>query len=73
MSFNCELEMNPEREILMFNPSEEDMKDFMKYYKKTILPSGAHRGGICLVRPPKNFKARESYQDIGSTPLQSKT
>ncbi|XP_036179880.1 lysine-specific demethylase 4D-like [Myotis myotis] len=63
----------PSGTIMTFHPTMEEFKDFNKYigYMET---QGAHRAGLAKVIPPKEWKARQSYDDVSdiliATPLQ---
>ncbi|KAK1336245.1 hypothetical protein QTO34_004049 [Cnephaeus nilssonii] len=59
--------------IMTFHPTMEEFKDFNKYigYMES---QGAHRAGLAKVVPPKEWKARQTYDDVNdlviATPLQ---
>lgn len=64
---------NPSGTIMTFRPTMEEWKDFNKYigYMES---QGAHRAGVAKIIPPKEWKARQTYDDINDiligTPLQ---
>ncbi|XP_059566954.1 lysine-specific demethylase 4D-like, partial [Myotis daubentonii] len=59
--------------IMTFHPTMEEFKDFNEYigYMES---QGAHRAGLAKVIPPKEWKARQTYDDVNdmviATPLQ---
>ncbi|XP_054581743.1 lysine-specific demethylase 4D-like [Eptesicus fuscus] len=59
--------------IMTFHPTMEEFKDFNKYigYMES---QGAHRAGLAKIIPPKEWKARQTYDDVNdlviATPLQ---
>ncbi|MBZ3879512.1 Lysine-specific demethylase 4D [Sciurus carolinensis] len=59
--------------IMTFHPTMEDFSDFNKYIAY-MESQGAHRAGLAKVIPPKEWRARQSYDDIRdiliATPLQ---
>ncbi|XP_014314774.1 lysine-specific demethylase 4D-like [Myotis lucifugus] len=63
----------PSGRIMTFHPTIEEFKDFNKYigYMES---QGAHRAGLAKVIPPKEWKARQTYDDVSdmviATPLQ---
>ncbi|XP_036284554.1 lysine-specific demethylase 4D-like [Pipistrellus kuhlii] len=63
----------PKVKIMTFHPTMEEFKDFNKYigYMES---QGAHRTGLAKVVPPKEWKARQTYDDVNdmviATPLQ---
>ncbi|XP_059566640.1 lysine-specific demethylase 4D-like [Myotis daubentonii] len=63
----------PSGTIMTFHPTMEEFKDFNKYigYMES---QGAHRAGLAKVIPPKEWKARQTYDDVSdmviATPLQ---
>ncbi|XP_006092976.2 LOW QUALITY PROTEIN: lysine-specific demethylase 4D-like [Myotis lucifugus] len=63
----------PSGRIMTFHPTMEEFKDFNKYigYMES---QGAHRAGLAKVIPPKEWKARQTYDDVSdmviATPLQ---
>ncbi|KAK7807711.1 hypothetical protein U0070_010926 [Myodes glareolus] len=58
---------------MIFRPSKEEFNDFDKYIAY-MESQGAHRAGLAKVIPPKEWRARQSYEDISdmliATPLQ---
>ncbi|KAM7086747.1 lysine-specific demethylase 4D-like [Molossus nigricans] len=64
---------NPSGTIMTFRPTMEELKDFNTYigYMES---QGAHRAGVAKIIPPKEWKARQTYDDISdiliATPLQ---
>ncbi|CAO2636123.1 Lysine-specific demethylase 4D [Lemmus lemmus] len=68
---NCA--QNPSCSIMIFRPSKEEFNDFDKYIAY-MESQGAHRAGLAKVIPPKEWRARQSYEDVSdmliSTPLQ---
>uniref|UniRef100_A0A667HJP8 Lysine demethylase 4D n=1 Tax=Lynx canadensis TaxID=61383 RepID=A0A667HJP8_LYNCA len=63
---------NPSYTIMTFHPTTEEFKDFPRYIAY-MESKGAHRAGLAKVIPPKEWKARQTY-DISdiliATPLQ---
>uniref|UniRef100_A0A8I3PE02 Lysine demethylase 4D n=1 Tax=Canis lupus familiaris TaxID=9615 RepID=A0A8I3PE02_CANLF len=59
--------------IMIFHPTKEEFNDFDKYIAY-MESQGAHRAGLAKVIPPKEWKARQNYDDISdiliATPLQ---
>ncbi|XP_060238247.1 lysine-specific demethylase 4D-like [Meriones unguiculatus] len=59
--------------IMTFCPSMEEFSDFNKYIAY-MESQGAHRAGVAKVIPPKEWRARQSYEDVTDlligTPLQ---
>uniref|UniRef100_A0A671G8Z0 [histone H3]-trimethyl-L-lysine(9) demethylase n=1 Tax=Rhinolophus ferrumequinum TaxID=59479 RepID=A0A671G8Z0_RHIFE len=59
--------------IMTFHPTMEEFKDFNKYIAY-VESQGAHRAGLAKIIPPKEWKARQTYDDINdiliATPLQ---
>ncbi|CAL8256018.1 unnamed protein product [Merluccius merluccius] len=49
--------------IMTFRPSKEDFKDFSRYIAY-MESQGAHKAGMARVIPPKDWKPRQSYDDI---------
>ncbi|XP_066227021.1 lysine-specific demethylase 4D [Saccopteryx leptura] len=68
---NCA--QNPNCNIMIFYPTKEEFNDFDKYIA-SIESQGAHRAGLAKIIPPKEWKARQTYDDISdiliTTPLQ---
>ncbi|XP_045413052.1 lysine-specific demethylase 4D [Lemur catta] len=68
---NCA--QNPNCSIMIFHPTKEEFNDFDKYIAY-MESQGAHRAGLAKVIPPKEWKARQTYDDISdiliTTPLQ---
>ncbi|KAM8817314.1 lysine-specific demethylase 4D isoform 1-T2 [Rhynchonycteris naso] len=68
---NCA--QNPNCNIMIFYPTKEEFNDFDKYIA-SIESQGAHRAGLAKIIPPKEWKARQTYDDISdiliATPLQ---
>ncbi|XP_053418807.1 LOW QUALITY PROTEIN: lysine-specific demethylase 4D [Nycticebus coucang] len=64
---------NPNCSIMIFHPTKEEFDDFDKYIAY-MESQGAHRAGLAKVIPPKDWKARQTYEDISDisipTPLQ---
>ncbi|KAM9221761.1 LOW QUALITY PROTEIN: lysine-specific demethylase 4D-like [Dugong dugon] len=64
---------SPNCTIMTFRPTMEEFKDFNKYVAY-MESQGAHRAGLAKVIPPKDWKARQTYDDINdiliATPLQ---
>ncbi|XP_023420360.2 lysine-specific demethylase 4D [Cavia porcellus] len=64
---------NPSCSIMIFHPTKEEFNDFDKYIAY-MESQGAHRAGLAKVIPPKEWRARESYDNISdlliATPLQ---
>ncbi|KAM7338053.1 hypothetical protein ACRRTK_004172 [Alexandromys fortis] len=64
---------NPSCSIMIFRPSKEEFNDFDKYIAY-MESQGAHRAGLAKVIPPKEWRARQSYEDVSDmvigTPLQ---
>nr|XP_045360178.1 lysine-specific demethylase 4B isoform X1 [Camelus bactrianus] len=54
---------NPSCKIMTFRPTMEEFKDFNKYVAY-IESQGAHRAGLAKVIPPKEWKPRQTYDDI---------
>ena len=58
---------------MIFHPTKEEFTDFDKYITY-IESQGAHRGGLAKIVPPKEWKARQTYDDISdiliAAPLQ---
>uniref|UniRef100_A0A667ZXS3 [histone H3]-trimethyl-L-lysine(9) demethylase n=1 Tax=Myripristis murdjan TaxID=586833 RepID=A0A667ZXS3_9TELE len=50
-------------EIMTFNPSKEEFKDFSRYIAY-MESQGAHKAGMAKVIPPKDWKPRRTYDDI---------
>nr|XP_048290534.1 lysine-specific demethylase 4D-like [Myodes glareolus] len=59
--------------IMTFYPTMSEFSDFSKYIAY-MESQGAHRAGLAKVIPPKEWRARQSYEDISdmliTTPLQ---
>ncbi|XP_007936295.1 lysine-specific demethylase 4D-like [Orycteropus afer afer] len=64
---------NPRCTIMTFRPTMEEFKDFNKYIAY-MESQGAHRAGLAKIIPPKQWKDRQTYDDISdiliATPLQ---
>ncbi|XP_076969324.1 lysine-specific demethylase 4D [Tamandua tetradactyla] len=64
---------NPTCSIMIFHPTKEEFNDFDKYIAY-MESQGAHRAGLAKVIPPKEWKARQTYDDISdiliAAPLQ---
>ncbi|KAM5224592.1 lysine-specific demethylase 4D-like [Hipposideros larvatus] len=64
---------NPSCKIMIFHPTKEEFHDFDKYIAY-IESQGAHRAGLAKIIPPKEWKARQAYDDINdiliTAPLQ---
>ncbi|CAK7315247.1 Lysine-specific demethylase 4D [Vulpes lagopus] len=64
---------NPGFTVMTFHPTMQEFKDFNKYIAY-MESQGAHRAGLAKVIPPKEWKARQTYDDISdiliATPLQ---
>ncbi|KAL2806952.1 lysine-specific demethylase 4E, partial [Daubentonia madagascariensis] len=64
---------NPTYTIMTFYPTMEEFTDFNKYIAY-MESQGAHQAGLAKVIPPKEWKARQTYDDISdiliATPLQ---
>ncbi|XP_077631147.1 lysine-specific demethylase 4D [Crocuta crocuta] len=58
---------------MTFYPTTEEFKDFNKYIAY-MESQGAHRAGLAKVIPPKDWKARHTYDDVSdiliASPLQ---
>lgn len=54
---------NPSCKIMTFRPTMEEFKDFNKYVAY-IESQGAHRAGLAKVIPPKEWRPRQTYDDI---------
>uniref|UniRef100_A0A2I3GMC1 [histone H3]-trimethyl-L-lysine(9) demethylase n=1 Tax=Nomascus leucogenys TaxID=61853 RepID=A0A2I3GMC1_NOMLE len=67
---------NTSHTIMTFYPTMEEFTDFNKYVAH-MESQGAHRAGLAKVIPPKEWKARKTYDDIEdilvATPLQQVT
>ncbi|XP_055970789.1 lysine-specific demethylase 4D-like [Sorex fumeus] len=65
--------LNPSCSIMIFHPTKEEFSDFDRYIEY-MESQGAHRAGLAKVIPPRDWKARSTYDDIEdmliSTPLQ---
>ncbi|XP_075403923.1 lysine-specific demethylase 4D-like [Tenrec ecaudatus] len=59
--------------IMTFQPTMEEFKDFDKYIAH-MESQGAHRAGVAKIIPPKEWRARQNYEDISdiliAAPLQ---
>ncbi|KAM5317982.1 lysine-specific demethylase 4D [Glossophaga mutica] len=68
---NCA--QNPNCNIMIFYPTKEEFNDFDKYIA-SIESQGAHRAGLAKIIPPKEWKARQTYDDLSdiliAAPLQ---
>ncbi|XP_037019356.2 lysine-specific demethylase 4D [Artibeus jamaicensis] len=64
---------NPNCNIMIFYPTKEEFNDFDKYIA-SIESQGAHRAGLAKIIPPREWKARQTYDDISdiliAAPLQ---
>ncbi|KAM5245959.1 lysine-specific demethylase 4D [Ctenodactylus gundi] len=64
---------NPNCKIMTFHPTKEEFNDFDKYIAY-MESQGAHRAGLAKVVPPKEWRARQSYDNISdmmiAAPLQ---
>ncbi|XP_059774683.1 lysine-specific demethylase 4B isoform X6 [Balaenoptera ricei] len=54
---------NPSCKIMTFRPTMEEFKDFNRYVAY-IESQGAHRAGLAKIIPPKEWKPRQTYDDI---------
>ncbi|NWH85062.1 KDM4B demethylase, partial [Aegithalos caudatus] len=54
---------NPGCKIMTFRPSLEEFRDFGKFIAY-MESQGAHRAGLAKVIPPREWKPRQSYDDI---------
>ncbi|KAL4697288.1 hypothetical protein H8959_002986 [Pygathrix nigripes] len=67
---------NTSHTIMTFYPTMEEFTDFNKYVAY-MESQGAHQAGLAKVIPPKEWKARKTYDDIEdilvATPLQQVT
>ncbi|XP_040832680.1 lysine-specific demethylase 4D [Ochotona curzoniae] len=54
---------NPNCSIMIFHPTKEEFSDFDNYIAY-MESQGAHRGGVAKVIPPKEWRARKTYEDI---------
>ncbi|XP_522155.4 lysine-specific demethylase 4E [Pan troglodytes] len=67
---------NTSHTIMTFYPTMEEFTDFNKYVAY-MESQGAHQAGLAKVIPPKEWKARQMYDDIEdiliATPLQQVT
>uniref|UniRef100_A0A2K5CKI6 [histone H3]-trimethyl-L-lysine(9) demethylase n=1 Tax=Aotus nancymaae TaxID=37293 RepID=A0A2K5CKI6_AOTNA len=70
------LPQNTSCTIMTFYPTMEEFTDFNKYVAH-MESQGAHQAGLAKVIPPKEWKARETYDDIEdilvTTPLKQVT
>uniref|UniRef100_A0AAR2JAQ8 [histone H3]-trimethyl-L-lysine(9) demethylase n=1 Tax=Pygocentrus nattereri TaxID=42514 RepID=A0AAR2JAQ8_PYGNA len=57
------LAQNPVFRITTFHPTKEEFKDFSRYIAY-MESQGAHRAGLAKIIPPKDWKARRTYDDI---------
>ncbi|XP_069916846.1 lysine-specific demethylase 4D-like [Oryctolagus cuniculus] len=66
---------NPSCHIMTFYPTMEEFMDFNQFIAQ-MESQGAHRGGLAKVIPPKEWRARQSYDDMDdiliARPLQQK-
>ncbi|XP_076431785.1 lysine-specific demethylase 4D-like [Peromyscus maniculatus bairdii] len=64
---------SPGSAIMTFRPTMREFSDFNKYIAY-MESQGAHRAGLAKVIPPKEWRARQSYEDVSdiliSSPLQ---
>ncbi|XP_006744976.1 lysine-specific demethylase 4D-like [Leptonychotes weddellii] len=54
---------NPSYTVRSFHPTTEEFKDFNTYIAY-VESQGVHRAGLAKVIPPKEWKARQTYDDI---------
>ncbi|XP_062053573.1 probable lysine-specific demethylase 4F [Lepus europaeus] len=54
---------NPSCHIMTFYPTMEEFMDF-NHFIAQMESQGAHRGGLAKVIPPKEWRARQSYDDM---------
>ncbi|MEJ1269825.1 hypothetical protein NN561_000642 [Cricetulus griseus] len=54
---------NPSCKIMTFRPTMEEFRDFNRYVAY-IESQGAHRAGLAKIIPPKEWKPRQTYDDI---------
>uniref|UniRef100_A0A8C6RQ89 [histone H3]-trimethyl-L-lysine(9) demethylase n=1 Tax=Nannospalax galili TaxID=1026970 RepID=A0A8C6RQ89_NANGA len=54
---------NPSCKIMTFRPTMEEFQDFNRYVAY-IESQGAHRAGLAKIIPPKEWKPRQTYDDI---------
>ncbi|XP_055473675.1 lysine-specific demethylase 4B isoform X3 [Psammomys obesus] len=54
---------NPSCKIMTFRPTMDEFRDFNKYVAY-IESQGAHRAGLAKIIPPKEWKPRQTYDDI---------
>ncbi|XP_075388914.1 lysine-specific demethylase 4D-like [Tenrec ecaudatus] len=54
---------NSSLKIMTFRPTMEEFKDFNKYIAY-MESQGAHRAGLAKIIPPKQWTARENYDDV---------
>ncbi|XP_029813125.1 lysine-specific demethylase 4D [Suricata suricatta] len=73
MKSKANFAQNPSCTIMIFHPTKEEFNDFDKYIAY-MESQGAHRAGLAKVIPPKEWKARQTYDDISdiliASPLQ---
>ncbi|XP_053780827.1 lysine-specific demethylase 4D [Desmodus rotundus] len=73
MKSKANFTQNPNYNIMIFYPTKEEFNDFDKYIT-SIESQGAHRAGLAKIIPPKEWKARQTYDDISdiliAAPLQ---
>ncbi|NP_001395732.1 lysine (K)-specific demethylase 4D-like 2 isoform X1 [Rattus norvegicus] len=58
-----DVSQNPGCSIMTFCPTMEEFSDFCKYIAY-MESQGAHRAGVAKVIPPKDWKRRQSYEDV---------
>jgi len=62
---------NPGSKIKTYRPTMEEFKNF-NLYVKYIESDGGHKGGVCKIIPPKEWKARlSSYDDVDNFKIPS--
>ncbi|XP_040595151.1 lysine-specific demethylase 4B isoform X1 [Mesocricetus auratus] len=54
---------NPSCKIMTFRPTMDEFRDFNRYVAY-IESQGAHRAGLAKIIPPKEWKPRQTYDDI---------
>ncbi|XP_004709132.2 lysine-specific demethylase 4D [Echinops telfairi] len=63
MKSKCNAPQNPTCTIMVFRPTKEEFNDFDKYIAH-MESHGAHRAGVAKIIPPKEWSARQNYEDI---------